>query len=608
MAFDASKFEVAEMQLSDIESVQAPVQDNSKAAALSAFAGGVSGTTQAAGSVMGAVRDVQAGHQAEAAVKQQKDFEKELLRAKGLADVHGAQSVMFNTFLTNSFANSSLDFSTKTKMMKDFQATVLGKSFTKLSPEEKAFKKVREDAVAANYVSEGDTPDEVEAGLAEYQQSVTQARLDTEELATLKMERAKIDLTTDERNLADKKIGEKNYQAIANLASNHRTPTKKKVGDIVAAYTSGSIDRKGAEAQLQAAKGEIGAIISQLSRNVPPAQVESLAKPLLNLYDVALNNLDSTNLLTEVENGNKLMIAQAQQNQLVADPELAELSALSTLTGHNNAKLAATVTRKSLQFLGQNSKKTNESGKVVDVTEVSEDMSTYLGSLTDGVSNLTKVDGNGKPLADIEELTTNIDNVLKGSNRYINAEDRPSQNQKILEWLAEPRVGMFVKDNLANLTPTARLNLVDTLVSNATNYVYPKLQDLVSSEMQAEGQRFGVSEDDVEMMDIGGQVVFRAKTSDPWTRSVADKMNREVGGALSTYFNAMGNVSGEGFSTTFEREKVSLWPSKYGEEPAQEGAEPEAIDYSQYEDGPYRDPETGGVMFIRNGTRLKGGE
>jgi len=415
-----------------------------------------------------------------------------------------------------------------------------------------------------------------------------------------------VGLAKEERDLADKKISDKNYVAIANLAATHRTPTKNKVKQVVGAYTSGQIDRKAAEAQLQAAKGEIGALVSQMSRNVPPAQVEALAKPLLGLYDVALNNLDSTNLLTEVENGNKLMIAQAQQNQLTADPELAELSSLSTLTGHNNAALAAKISKKSLQFLNQNSKPVVDGGKPVDVTEDSEDMATYLGSLTEGIDNLTRMGANGQPEADLQELTTNIDNTLKGANRYIDAEDKPTQNKKLLEWLAQPRVGSFVKDNLASLTPTARLNLADTLINNATNYVYPKVQDLVDSELKREGQRFGVSEEDIEMDSSGGQVVFRAKTPDPWTRSVADKMNREVGGALTTYFNAMGNVSGDGFAPTFERERANLWPSKYGEPSTQEESQPEVVDYSQYE-GEEMVDEAGDIWLITNGTPVETG-
>jgi len=594
MTFEASRFGAEERQLSDVESVQAPVQDNSKAMEISAFAQGVSSATQAGASIARMGQVTQQSAQEAAVLGQEKDFERELLKAKSLADKHGSQSIAFNTFLTNTFANSSLDFNSKTKMMKGFQATVLGKTFTELSPEEKAFKKVREDAVISGFVLETDTPEEIEEGLDEYRQFVTQARLDTEASAAISRKRAQVGLTTDERNLADKEMADKNYTAIANLAANHRTPTKNKVRQIVAAYTSGHIDRKAAEAQLQAAKGEVGAIVSQLSRNVPPAQVESLAKPLLGLYDVALANLDSTTLLREVENGNKLMIATTQRNQLTADPELVELASISSLSGNNNPAIAAKMSQKSLQFLKQNSD--TKGDKVVDVTEVSEDMGTYLGSLTDGIDNLTRLDFGGQPLADLQELTTNVDNTLKGANHYINAEDKPSQNQKILEWLAQPRVGTFVKDNLNSLTPTARLSLTDTLINNATNYVYPKVQELVDSELKSEGQRFGVSEDDIEMDSSGGQVVFRAKTSDNWTRSVAAKMNREVGGALTTYFNAMGNVSGDGFSTTFERERANLWPSKYGEAVV-DGVE----DSQQYQEGKEYVDENGDV-WLYNGT------
>ncbi len=56
MTFDASKFGVQERQLSDVEAVQAPVQDNSKAMAMSGIAQGV-------GDFVGSAFSIKEGYQ-----------------------------------------------------------------------------------------------------------------------------------------------------------------------------------------------------------------------------------------------------------------------------------------------------------------------------------------------------------------------------------------------------------------------------------------------------------------------------------------------------------------------------------------------------------------
>jgi hypothetical protein len=204
----------------------------------------------------------------------------------------------------------------------------------------------------------------------------------------------------------------------------------------------------------------------------------------------------------------------------------------------------------------------------------------------------------GVPAINQEELNRNISNTLSGANKYISDEDKPTQNKMILKWLANPSVGEYVKESFSEMPPKALVGLTNTLTTSAVNHIYPKVQDIVSSDLKGD--------EGVEMYNLGGQVVFRATSSDPWVKSTANKLNNEVAGALTTYFRAIANVSSDSFDQVFDRERATAWPSKYGEETTQEEVQTQSVDYSQYEGRTGRDQE-GNIVTVRNGVLVKVG-
>jgi hypothetical protein len=225
-------------------------------------------------------------------------------------------------------------------------------------------------------------------------------------------------------------------------------------------------------------------------------------------------------------------------------------------------------------------------------------MSFYLGNLSEAIKAEGQLKADGSPLIDQKELSTNIINTLSGANRYIDEEDSPKQNERILKWLANPAVGKYVGEKYSELPTKAVMGLHDTLTNSAVNHLYPQVQDIAASDLR--------DNTGVEMYNLNNQVVFRATSSDPWHKSVANKMNNQIAGALTTYFKAISNVSSDDFSQVFERERPVAWPSKYAEEQTQEQSTQEMsaqdVDWSQYEDGTYEGPDgtqytvTGGVL------------
>lgn len=596
MAGEFGQFRPADRKLSDVTSVQAPVQDVSSASALGGVAQGLANLGQVAITafkVAGETEEKQKKLEQEKAIVQQKAaFEQDLLKAKDMAEQQGSTSIAFKTYLTQSFDKSPLDLETKAKMMKDFQATALGKPLTELSPEERAFQKVREEAGASLYYTEFSTEEEIEQGIANYVAAQRQAEADAAELRRVNREQSKLDLTQDQRLELEKEFETKQMGALSNLAANYRTPAKNQIGSIIGRLQKGEVTHKEAQESIRMAKGELEAVISQTSRNVKDrALVENLSKPLLDLYDFAINNADSENILEQLKTQNAIVVEQVKFNQLSNDPKLAELMATSSMFGHNNPALFATVTPTVARLVRKNSETET---KPADVTEETQENKTYLNLLSNSIDRLGVLKADGSPEIDQQELLININNTILGSNRYIDPEDPPTQNKQMLQWLAQPKVGEYIKGNLSKITPQARVKLTDTLFKNAENYVYPRVVELTNSLFTETKQpkraiarsNIGVTEAEVEMLEEGNAVVFRGST--PEGQRVADTMNREVSGALTTYFNATANLTDETFSSIFKREKQVIWPSKYGE---------------PTEDGTYVDEVTGEEFTIVDGKR-----
>ena len=600
MAGSFTQFNAEERGYSDIAPPKAPVADTSGVHKINAVTGAINAVGsvfEAGASIYGKQKEAE---RVEALSANKESFEQDLLQAKDLADQGGGKSLKFNTFLTKKFDESTLDFDVKSKMLKDFQSTVLGKSFTEVSVEDETREANRSAAGKAGFWNSNSTEEEIDLGTAEYEKAQALSTAQTAEMNQLNLAKARRGATEAERQEVERLMGKKQYEAMANLAANYRTPVQNEVNFIVSQFQEGRLDRKSAEQALVVARGDLTANIAQITRGVDSAKVDPLSKPLLNVYDVAIANLDSKALLDEVTNANKMTKAEVIRNLQINDPELVEMAALSSMVGNASPTLQAKFGQEAAKVLKRNSDARN---KPADPTEDSEGMDTYLGTLLDSAGKLDQIGNNNEPIIKIEKFVTNVDNVLSGGARYIDEDDNPVDNKKILEWLADIKIGTAIKDNLGSFKEETRGKLSDTLVKSAVNHIYPAVQSIIDGDLKPE------EFEKVEITGQGNKVVFRAVSPEPWIKSVAAKLNREVGGVLSTYYNALGNVTGEGFSTVFDRERSLLWPDKYGEqqEPAAQESVSE-IDYSQYEDGPYEDERTGDVVFIRNGIRIEGGD
>lgn len=589
-----------EKSYSDITQPLAPVEDRSGAVEMA----GIANTIQGVSSVFSAgasMASQQKAQDAAAATLQMEDqYVSTLKKASDIISQGGGSKssrLRANSLLSDteaSLSSAGLPQEAMLDLRKKVEGLSIGAPLTEESTDVQAQRALVDSAIEGRWILPGMSQEQQQLGIQAMIKSEASTRAVQTELESLRLEKSRLELSQSERIAAEKAFETASTKAIFNLASNYREPTKNTVDNIVTKYNNGELDRRTAEDMLKAERGNLNSLVAQVGSGGNLQQVQFAAAPLVEIYDRAIASLDSTTMLQDVENANKLALAKTKQGMLIGDPELQQTVALSSLFNHSPS-VALQVNETAARVLNQNSK----DGKPADPTVDDEGTSVYLDALKDSAAKLDSLDANNTPIINIEEFVTNVDNVLKGSSRYLSEDDNPVDNKGILTWLADPQIGGAIRDNLNSFDAASRGKLTDVLTKSAENHIYPQTQSIITGDLKPEEL------ENLSMEGMGGKVVFRANTQDPWVKSVAAKLNRQVGGALTTYFNAIGNVTGDGFSTVFSREKELLMPSQETQSEQVGGVGTQVPDTIR--DGSYNDGK-GNTYTVRNGiiTEVRG--
>lgn len=579
---DFSQFKPAERRMNDVVAPVAPVEDTSAATAIGAIAKplGALAKTGVTAFVQNEVAEaekqkVQLQTELENQYVAALETSAQMLKQGGTSTTERRRAKTMLSQQEQQLQSLGLSAVSMLDIKKKFEGVSAGAVFKEESAQEVAYKQELEAATKAGFVTSDMTDEQVQAGILLQRKSQATQRAFQAELDVLNLEKSRLGLTQKQQEIADKNYSDASIRMLSNLAANYREPTKNNITSVLTQLKTGQIDRATAEQQLQKQRGDLEALISQASALTDLTQAQAISKPLVDLYDVALANIDSNKVLTEVENQNKIAI-EYQKQDLLKEPDMRKVVAASSLFGHNPATAAYT-TNAVATILSKNS---DDKSKPHDVTDGTQGTSDYLSLVKENLNYLDQVDMFGEPKVDKQELNTNINKVLEGANRYIDAEDLPQQNADILKWLAEENVGSYIKDNLGILSTEARAGLTDTLLKSAENHIYPKVTELLGDLKESE-------RGNVKLVKTGNTIAFRAVVDDNWSKSVANNLNKQVGGALGTYFKAMANLTDDSLDQIIDRETNKHWPEEV-----------------PTEDGIYTDEVTGEQFEVRDGRRI----
>lgn len=629
-----SQFGVRERGYSDIVSPTAPVASapDSSGAAIA------QGIAALAGVGLDLYKMNKEEEASQAMSAQREEFESKLLTARDMAVQQGADSLAFNNFLTKSFDESTLDFDTKAKMLKDFQGTVLGKVFTEKSVQEQVEEANQLEAGKAGWISFDASPEQVAAETAAFMSNKRAQEAIAESSRAANSVIANINATQAQREEAKFVLRENQKKALVNLSSSGRHTQRNIINETVAKLDAGAT-LKDVQAELKAKRSDLKALVASSTMDVTDREfVDRLANPLYELYDIALASTDSATLQQELDY-QIAIIKKTEELALLQDERVAEASAfISVMAGSAGGNLL--VEQVASEIIVKNS---NQEGRGADlVSETEEDAKNatqYFDVITQAITDRDRVDYKGDLRIDPSDLQTQVKKVLQGGGRYISEDDSPKSLQPILTFLANPEVADYMGDpqNSSLFTPEVNQRFKDALESNAVNVVYPQLADALSgviavdtpvttsrsgrstvttggadtrrSPSRGQGGRAlpsaVVSPEELEIGVVGGNVRFIATT--PSARGAAEKLNKSEGLVYTTslYLRSMATATGRSLEEVLEDQKPFMWPERYATNqpttPEKETVEQQpSQDFSMYE-GQLMQDEEGNRFLIVDG-------
>ena len=597
MGFNANEFKTQERQLSDVESVQAPVQDSAVTRPDSAFissAQAITGIASQVGSI--AQREkVQTVADAKAAAKAQdieyknrydKAIEK-MAAAVGSDQITSQQAKVYlgkaKDELINLGASADSLNTTELKSLK----TLTGKALAEGTLEERRQEAEEKEYQGSKWFNASYTPEEHEA--AKFKMNSSQAR----ELALAAKKREaefeSVQAGRDEvkRKAADQKIEDIKIEAINNLLEESPTTLTNETSRIEAKYAEEVETLGEPAARVNAERSaklffngsrRAGDQLSAETRDGIPVQNDAYKRTVTEYEEVFLANLGNANLsekmsevLAEQQVKTKVALynssASIRVNNAVTDllgPNAAnymgELTNLAATDANNFA--VATIERE----LGDNPP------PLVVGSEAAE---AVYAQLADNLA----ASANGTYKGDPATLKKNVsgylahmtDNMEKLSTKEVDG---------MLKAYADPNFGKFIKanglsnedlDNAKRSIFDYKEKVADTFVS----FVQGAIQSSEKKELLSKGSPRNriaaeriAEKGDFEVVYEGEQVMVRSKTEAG--RYKASQWNDRISGPLTRIINVDSNLSGVSKEKIFNNWLPQLWPE---EEAATEAVE-----------------------------------
>lgn len=388
------------------------------------------------------------------------------------------------------------------------------------------------------------------------------------QMAGLRSELLKEGLTKEQREVTKSQIAQKSFESVGAAVSEYRPQVKNTIQDLLVRMGQGEFSPEDTISLLQDKLGDLNANLANLGRGGDLAQIKSMTSPLVELYTRAINDVSKVpaSALAKLTEANRLIEEKAKFN-LLSKPELAEAAGISTIFGHSPVA-AAYMSNIVATHLKKNSTTGDRPADLTGDKTEQKEIGNYLKGLTEGIGVQGEVNFDGSPMVSPEELFTNVEQTLNGASRYIRPEDPASETKALVEWMANPEVGTYLKTNMGKFDSGARLKLGDTLLSAGEQQIFPEVQTLLrnaftdkpAKQRGRSGGSRAVTMPEIDLVVQGDQVVFKANTANG--RLFAQGLNKNASKALTMYLRAVSNVSGTDLSTVLEENMAGIWPAK----------------------------------------------
>ena len=630
MTFDASKFGVQERQLSDVEAVQAPVQDNSKAMSMAGIAKGVGEFAQSAFQVKDKWdRNKKAELEAQGTAFSNR-YDAAIEKYSGAVasgEMSQQQATTYLGVVKDELVTmgASADDLNKTEIAS--LKTLSGRALTEETPEEAA-EKARYGAFAKSRFWEyGASDDKQDENRRAYELSFTKNLGYAQEIeeAQYQVQMAAGDEAKKKR--AELALVSAKKKQINNLQKDLPLTFSNEVKDLeeeVASVRATSGDAAAATAFKEGVDRIRNSHLNNFSNLAAqtqgglPAQYD-LAKETVNrIADTAIKYAGSTEYAKELEGVLKTTTTKAKVAAL-EDIETLAVHVVDSLVPGSGALLAEDIPDRiqSAKGLIKNSQSRADGDQVLDLSPETEAGKANLELTLSMLENVGKVESSGDPKVDVEVVGKSVSSYLAYLGD-LSDKSNLKDLRKAVAILSEPDFARFVREHPEELGARDMANAQQSLTAyqeKVGQSTYNLLSKTISAEERSKGlgkyasahekvlKHQEPTEEGLEIKFVNGQVVVVATAAG--SRQLAKDLTESVNQPLTEAINASASLSNQSPESIFNDWLPSLWPSKYGEEPAQEETTP-AVDYSQYE-GQEGVDEDGNRFIVRNGVPVKVG-
>lgn len=493
---------------------------------------------------------------------------------------------------TDAIANNPGLVDVLAKTQKEIVTTAgLGSVVVEGTEAEQLQREVTKKAVDAGWVKANATPEEAAAGSEAYRQfkrhqedinaQQNQLSLDS---AQIGLARAKIGLQTDKVQqvtagyaqqsarigLEEKVQQQRSQVAVGGMADSYYWKLNAELEDIKARKAANQLTPQEATHLADQAFSTVQQAINLTGRSAGSEYVSNVVAPMKGLYENSKQFLTGEIDEKALNTKNAVTLGLSKQN-LLGDPEVAKVAAVSQLFGPATLALQGEITNSVVKILGKNADprpETKPHDVLPDTPEAKRENGTYLATVKANMSGLDGVQGE-KKAATVEELNANVTNILKSIDVHSLSVSNPAEYNQVTDFLASPEYGKFTVQG-GGIHEAAASNATTILQSEYVDKVAPLIKqqyeaaqvDKVSlAQSLSAGRGSGVvpttqaANAVIKPFFSGGGVVFRADPgASTVVRNKANDLNKTVAPIVNKLVRMDAHLGGDtNYKASYDR-------------------------------------------------------
>lgn len=319
----------------------------------------------------------------------------------------------------------------------------LGKVVDEGTKEEQRKNAQIDAAWSAGFITDGGSSEE---GLYQYLQYTQAQRELKAQKDALELVSKKQSVRTGEIDLVYKEAQLKTRQALASGGSAYNWKFNNDIKDIQSRLSANQITPEQAVQELDGKWGVVQATINALGADAGGEYVSNLTSPMQFSYQVARDAFTGKTSLDVMNNTIEKSIALSKQN-LIGDPKVAKAIALSEMLRNLGPGAIGHFNKMAIDILSDNSVETGRPGDTTYTdSEKRQATQSYFKGVKDNIKSIDSTTGDKVKLK--TEISTNVNNIVKGVNVYQSAVENPTEYNETVDFLASPEMGQYVNSGL----------------------------------------------------------------------------------------------------------------------------------------------------------------